>query len=154
MDNFRETARCVTIWQTFLAVLGAVLLIALSDLEPSTGLLAGANFALLFALGLITAVNRLTVPRITRGQFWRALPPQKRPPGEAGLRMARAVLEETWLTFAKGATVVAIALAGLAYASHGVSSAAWAKAVQAPGLTQQASAGAAVKGYRRPLPIY
>ena len=62
---------------------------------------------------------RLTERNITRGQYWRTVPPRKRPPGEAGARLAHRVLRETWLTFAKGAAMVAIVLASLAYISNG-----------------------------------
>ena len=51
------------------------------------------------------------------------------PAGEAGLRMARRALQETWLRFAKGAALSRSFSSGLAYASNGVSASAWAKAV-------------------------
>ena len=94
--------------------------------------------ALLFALALMAAVGHLT-NRITRGPFWRTLSAEQRPISDIGLRMARRALHDTWLGFAKGAAIVAIALSGLAYASNGVSAAAWAKAMRAPATQMQAS---------------
>ena len=35
MERFRETAFCLTLWYVILAVIVAVLLIALHDLEPA-----------------------------------------------------------------------------------------------------------------------
>jgi len=93
---------------------------------------AGANIALLFALGLIVKSRRLSEHSIMREEFWRALPPRERPRGEPGRRMARSMLEVTWLRFAKGAAAVAIVLCGLAYASHGTNAAAWAQALRMP----------------------
>ena len=119
MDSFRETAFYVTVWHAFLATLVAVLLIVLNDFEPSTALLIGANLTLLFSLVLVARAGQLSERQIKRGQFWRTLPPKTRPMGDAGLRMARQVLEMTWLRFAKGAAAVAIILSGLAYLSHG-----------------------------------
>ena len=132
MDPCRETAFCLTLWYAFLTVLVAVLVIVLYDLDAPTALLAAANVALLFALVLMARAGRLTERNIVRGQFWRTLPPKERPPGEAGARLARRALEEAWLRFAKGAAVAAIALAGLAYVSNGVSPRAWADAVRKP----------------------
>jgi hypothetical protein len=136
MDTFRATAFYLALWYAVLAALGAVLLIVLNDVEPATGFLIAANAALLFALVLIVAVARLT-RRITRWPFWRTLPAEQRPVCEAGLQVARRALHDTWLTFAKGAAAVAILLSGLAYASNGVSAAAWAKAVRAPATQAQ-----------------
>ena len=95
MDTFRATAFYLALWYTILAALGAVLLIALNDVEPATGFLIAANVALLFALALVAAVGRLSGTRITRGQFWRSLPAEKRPVGEAGLRLACRALHDT-----------------------------------------------------------
>src|SRR5262245_40827256 len=135
MDAFRSTARCLALWYAILAGLGAVLLIALNDVGPAAGLMIAANIALLFALALIAAVNRFTRD-ITRGPFWRALPPARRPTCDAGLRLARAALHDTWLTVAKGAAAAAIVLSALAYASNGVSASAWAHAVRKPVFAQ------------------
>jgi hypothetical protein len=77
--------------------------------------------------------------RITRGPFWRTLPAEQRPISDVGLGMARRALHDTWLGFAKGAAMVAITLAGLAYASNGVSTATWAKAIRASATQMQAS---------------
>jgi hypothetical protein len=118
MDSFRDTAFYLMVWQTFLAILATILLIALNDIEPATALLIAANFALLFSAVLMIRTSRLDDQRITRTAFWRTVPARLRPRGEAGLRLARAALEETWLKFAKGAAAAAIVLCALAYASH------------------------------------
>src|SRR4051812_48318983 len=89
MDNFRETAIGLTFWYAFLALLCGLLLIILSDPEPAAAFLAGADIALLFALGLIVKSGRLNEQSIARGEFWRALPPAERPRGERGRDMAR-----------------------------------------------------------------
>jgi hypothetical protein len=136
MDSSRETAFCLTLWYAVLTVIVAVLCIALYDLDAPTALLAAANVALLFALVLMARAERLTEMNITRGQFWRTLPPKERPRGEAGARVAYRALQDTWFKFAKGAAVVAIALSGLAFASNGAGQAASATAVRAHGMTQ------------------
>ena len=148
MDGFRETAFYLTAWHAFLATLVAVLFIVLQDFEPATALLIAANITLLFSLVLMVRAGHLTDRRITRGNFWRTLPLAKRPPGEAGLRMARQALQETWLHFAKGAAAVAIILSGLAYASNSADATAWAKAARTSGLTQMDASKVAWSGYR------
>ena len=95
-----------------MTLLVTVLAIALNDLDAPAALLAAATVALLFALVLMARAGRLTERNVTRGQFWRTVPPRKRPAGEAGARLAHRVLQETWLRFAKGAAVIAIVLAG------------------------------------------
>ena len=47
------------------------------------------------------------------------------------MRTAQRALRETWLVFARGAAVVAIALASLAYVSNTVSPHAWTAALRA-----------------------
>jgi hypothetical protein len=148
MDGFRETAFYLTAWHAFLATLVSLLFIVLQDFEPATALLIAANITLLFALVLMARAGCLTDRRITRGNFWRTLPLAKRPPGEAGLRMARQALQETWLRFAKGAAAVAIMLSGLAYASNSADPAAWAKAARTSGLTEMNASKVAWSGYR------
>ena len=148
MDGFRETAFYLTAWHAFLATLVSVLFIVLQDFEPATALLIAANITLLFSLVLMARAGGLTDRRITRGNFWHTLPPAKRPPGEAGLRMARQALQETWLRFAKGAAAIAIILSGLAYASNSADTAAWAKAARTSGLTQMDENKIAGSGYR------
>ena len=69
-------------------------------------------------------VGRLTTGTSRAGSSGAPCRRRARPPGEAGLRMARRALEETWLRFAKGAAAVAIVLSALAYASNGVSASA------------------------------
>jgi hypothetical protein len=145
MDRCRETAFCVTLWYAVLTVIVAALAIALHDLDRPAALLVAANVALLFALVLIVRAGRLTDINITRGQFWRALPARQRPRGEAGARIARRALHETWLRFAKGAAMVAIVLSGLAYASNGADQ---AKAARADGVTPSPSQSNPVTTYR------
>ena len=127
MENYRNTAFYLALWYAFLAALIAVLLIALNDVTPATGLLIAANAALLLALGLMVATSgRLNA------QFWRTLPPQERPTTEAARQMACRALEETWLRFAKGAAVAAIVLCVFAHMSNGVSASALANAMRTP----------------------
>jgi len=155
MDSYRETAFYLAVWYAILAALGAVLVIALNDVGPAFGLLIAANSALLFALFLTVLAGRLRDGRIARGQFWGALPAEQRPSGEAGRRMARRAAEQTWLRFAKGATMVAIVLAGLAYATNNVHATAWAKALRKPVVAELGPRDAAWTGYSaRLLPIY
>jgi hypothetical protein len=129
MDNFRDTAFYLMVWHTFLAVLGTLLFIVIEEIEPATALLVAADLALLFSLALVIRTKLLSDRAIVRGVFWRTVPAKLRPPGEAGLRMARAALEETWLRFAKGAAAAAIVLSALAYASHDLSIAAPAPSI-------------------------
>jgi hypothetical protein len=132
MDHYRDTAFYLTLWYAILATIVAVLLIVLHDVGLASAFLIAANLALLFALVLMVWAGRLTDRRIRRGQFWRALPPQQRIAGEAGLRMARQALQHTFLRFARGAAAVAIVLSALAYGANGVSASAWATAVRKP----------------------
>jgi uncharacterized membrane protein YozB (DUF420 family) len=118
MDDFRETAISLTFWYAFLALLVGLLLIVLNDLDAHAACLAGADIALLFALGLIMKSRALNEESIVRGQFWHALPSNKRPASEGGRRMAQSMLERVWLHSAKGAAAVAIALCMLALATH------------------------------------
>ena len=113
MDPFRETAFCLTLWHGILTLVVTVLAIALHDLDAPAALLAAATVALLFALVLMARAGRLTERTVTRGRFWRTVPPRNRPPGQAGARLAHRVLRETWLRFAKGAAVIAIVLPAL-----------------------------------------
>lgn len=119
MDSCRETAFCLTLWYAVLTVIVALLVIALNDLDRSASVLVAANVALLFALALIVGARRLTDLNIVRGQFWHALPSRERPHGQAGARIARRALHETWLEFAKGAAAVAVVLSSLAFVSSG-----------------------------------
>jgi hypothetical protein len=128
MERCRETAFCLTLWYAILTVIVAALAIALRDLDRSASLLVAANVALLFALVLIVRAQRLTDVKVVRGQFWRALPPRERPCDEAGVRIARRALHETWLRFAKGAAAVAVVLSSLALASNGADQARAARA--------------------------
>jgi hypothetical protein len=118
MDDFRETAISLTFWYAFLALLCSLLVIVLNDLDAHAACLAGADVALLFALGLVIKSRALNERSIMRGDFWRALPASKRPASEGGRRMAQSMLEGVWLHSAKGAAAVAIALCMLALATH------------------------------------
>jgi len=118
MDDFRETAITLTFWYAFLALLCGLLVIVLNDLDAHAACLAGADVALMFALGLIMKSRRLNEQSIVRGQFWRALPASKRPASEGGRRMARSMLQRVWLHAAKGAAAIAITFCVLALATH------------------------------------
>jgi hypothetical protein len=136
MERCRETAICLTLWYAVLTVIIAVLAIALHDLDRSASLLVAANVALLFALVLMARAGRLTDRNVMRGQFWRTLAPQERPRGEAGARIARRALHETWLKFAKGAAAVAVVLSSLAFVSNGADQ---VKAARAQGIAMAPS---------------
>ena len=118
MDDFRETAIGLTLWYAVLSLLCGLLLIVLNDLDPHAACLAGADIALLFAIALIIKSRRLNEHSIVRGQFWRALPSNKRPHSEGGRRVAYSMLERIWLHSAKTAAVLAIAFCILALATH------------------------------------
>ena len=148
MEPLRETAFYLTLWHAFLTGLVAVLLIVLNDFEPATALLIAANVALLFALTLMARAGRLTERNVARGQFWRTVPARTRPAGEAGLRLARRALAETWLSFAKGAAMIAIVFSGLAYASNSADATAWTKAARKPVVAQTDSGNPTWAGYR------
>lgn len=132
MDDFRETAIGLTFWYGFLALLLGLLLIVLNDLDVHAACLAGADIALLFALALIVKSRALNEQSIVRGQFWRALPSDKRPHSEGARRMARFMLERIWLHSAKGAAAIAIALCMLALATHHGGAPAAAQSLPAP----------------------
>jgi hypothetical protein len=132
MDQFRETAVCLTLWHGLLTLVVTVLAIALHDLDAPAALLAAATVALLFALVLMARAGRLTERNVTRGRFWRTVPPRHRPPGQAGVRLAYRALQDTWLRFAKGAAMLAIVLAGLASVSNGTAPSTSARAARAP----------------------
>ena len=136
MDDIRTTAFCPTIWHAFLAALISTLIILLNDFTPGTAFLIWANIALLFSLWLVARALRLDDERLARGAFWRTIPAKRRPAGDAGLRMGRAILQETWLRFAKGAAVAAIVLCALAYANHDPDSLAVAGKAFAPNTAQ------------------
>ena len=151
MERCRETAFCLTLWYAFLTALVAVLAIALQDLDRPSALLVAANVALLFALVLMARAGRLTDVSILRGQFWRTLSPRERLPGEAGARIARRALHETWLKFAKGAAAVAIVLSSVALVSNGADQ----KAARAQGIAQAQAQSNLAPAYRvaRLLPM-
>jgi hypothetical protein len=139
MDEFRTTAFALTGFHAFLATIFAFIQIVLHDFAPEISFLLAANFALLFSLLLIARISFLTDARIVRGTFWRTVPARHRPAGEAGVRIARTVLEETWLRFAKGAAAAAIIMCGLAYLNHRPESLALAKAALTPNSAQAMS---------------
>jgi hypothetical protein len=135
MERCRETAFCLTLWYAVLTVIVAVLAIALQDLDRSVALLVAANVALLFALALMARAGHLTDSNIVRGQFWRTMPPCERPRGEAGTRIARRALHETWLKFAQGAAALSIVLSSAALLSNGADQ----RAVRAQGIAEAPS---------------
>ena len=151
MERCRETAFCLTLWYAVLTVIIAVLAIALHDLDRSAALLVAANVALLFALVLMARAGRLTDINVMRGQFWRTLPASERPHGEAGARIARRALHETWLKFAKGAAAVAIVLSSVAFVSNGADQ----NAARAQGIARAPSQSNLAPSYRvvRLLPM-
>ena len=152
MERCRETAFCLTLWYVILTVIVAVLAIALHDLGLSASLLVAANIALLFALVLTARAGRLTDSNVVRGQFWRTLSLRERPPGEAGARIARRALHETWLKFAKGAAAVAVVLSSVALVSNGADQ---TKAARAQGIALSPSQFSPEPTYRvvRLLPM-
>jgi hypothetical protein len=131
MDHFRETAIGLTIWYAFLVLLSGLLLIVLNDLDARAACLAGADIALLFALGLVVKSRQLNEQSIVRCQFWRALPASVRPHGAGGRRVAYSMLERVWLHSAKGAAAIAIVLCGLALVSNHTGSSASAQSLPA-----------------------
>jgi hypothetical protein len=82
---------------------------------PALALTIGANFALLFAIGLLLRAACLSDARIERTEAWRSLEPQDRPIGDAGRRSARDDLQEVLLRFAKASAGVAIILYGASF---------------------------------------
>ena len=145
MERCRETAFCLTLWYAVLTVIVALLAIALHDLDRSASLLVAANIALLFALVLMARAGRLTDRNVMRGQFWRTLSPRERPRGEAGARIARRALHETWLKFARGAAAIAVVLSSLAFVSNGADQ---AKAARVQGIALAPSQSNLEPAYR------
>jgi len=144
MERCRETAFCLTLWYAVLTALVTVLAVVLHDLDCPSALLVAANAALLFALVLMARAGRLTDISIVRGQFWHTLPARERPRGEAGARIARCALQETWLKFAKGAAAVAIVLSSVAFVSNGVDQ----KSARAQGIAQVPTESTLAPTYR------
>jgi hypothetical protein len=115
MGAFRRFAFAITARDTsFVAVAAATLMLAFS-FAPALALTIGANFALLFAIGLLLRAACLSDARIERTEAWRSLEPQDRPIGDAGRRSARDDLQEVLLRFAKASAGVAIILYGASF---------------------------------------
>jgi hypothetical protein len=112
MDPFRQLALfTVARDAAFVALAAATLMLAFS-FYPALAFCIGASVALLFSLGLLLRVERLTEERIVRTEPWYALEPPERPYGAAGRRWARNSLEELLLRFAKASSGVACVLFG------------------------------------------
>ncbi len=144
MKSYRATAFYLALWYAALTGVTSLLLIVLKAPNVATAFLIAANAALLFALLLVAAVNHFTDRRITRAQFWHALPPDERGAGEAGRRMARQALHDVWLGFAKGAAAAAIVLGTFALLSNGVGT----NAVRGTSLAQSQPDQSAMLSYR------
>ena len=97
---------------SFFGVAAVTLMLAFS-FEPPLACKIGATVALLFAILLLVRNFFLTEERFLRSEAWRALKPEERPAGEDGPLLARALLQELLLRFAKGASGVG----GLLYCS-------------------------------------
>jgi hypothetical protein len=115
MGPFSETAFALLVWRAFLTGLVTVLLTTVGDLPLAAALLAGANVALLFSLGLIAWSQSLTDERIVSTEAWRILNPAQRPAGLGGRRWACRCLRDLALLFAKDASAVAVGLAAAAF---------------------------------------
>ncbi len=109
LDEAGRIAFFETVWRAFLAVLSAAILIVCYSADVTASLLIGANVALLFAVVTIFDAARLNDDR----------------PGEAPARPLRELAaraphwaqhypERPMLRLAKGASGIAIALAGSA----------------------------------------
>ena len=95
MDTFRATAFYLALWYAILAALGAVLLIALNDVEPATGFLIAANVALLFALALVAAVGRLSGTASRAASSGAACRPRNVQSGKPACSLACRALHDT-----------------------------------------------------------
>jgi hypothetical protein len=114
MDPFRRFAFFTLARDTGYVGLAAATLMLAFSFYPALAFCIGASVALLFSLGLLLRVGRLTEERLVRTEQWYALEPPERPPGHAGRSRARDSLEELLLRFAKDASGVASVLYGSA----------------------------------------
>ena len=114
MDRFSDTAFGLLVWRAFLTTLVTILLTTVGDLPLAVALLAGANVALLFSLGLIAWSQSLTDERVVSTEAWRLLSPAQRPAGIGGRRLACRHLRDEALLFAEAASAVAAALSAAA----------------------------------------
>lgn len=114
MDPFRDQAFYVLVWTSILAIIVAVILMATLSNNLTAAILIGANVALLFSVGLIAWTNLLSDKRVERTTAWSTLPPEQRPAGTGGRRLARNCLQDTALHFAEAGSAVAIALSATA----------------------------------------
>jgi hypothetical protein len=115
MGPFSETAFGLLVWKAFLTALVTILLTVVGDLPLPVALLAGANVALLFSLGLVAWSAFLTDERVVSTQAWRILNPAQRPAGLGGRRWACRHLRDEALLFAEAASGVAVALSAAAF---------------------------------------
>lgn len=115
MHPFREKAFGLLVWRAFQTALVTVLMTIAARMHASVALLAGANVALLFSLGLIAWSQQLTDERIVWTEAWRMLSPAERPAGVVGRRWACRHLSDEALAFAKAAAAVAAVLSASAF---------------------------------------
>jgi hypothetical protein len=114
MEPFEEKAFYLLVWRAFLAALIALVLMATCSYRISAAFIIAANVALIFSLGLIVWVRRLTDERIVSTEAWRMLEPSQRPAGIGGRRWARLYLGDMALRFAKASSAVAAGLSASA----------------------------------------
>jgi hypothetical protein len=114
MEPFEEKAFYLLVWRAFLAALLTLVLIVTWDCQVPRAFVIAANVALIFSLGLIVWVRRLTDERIASTEAWRILTPSQRPAGIGGRRWARFHLSDIALRFAKTSSAVAAGLSASA----------------------------------------
>ena len=98
---------------SFVALAAATMMVAAS-FEPALSFKVGATVALIYSLALLTRVYFLDDEHYLHSEAWQALRPEERPPGENGVQIARAYMEELLLRFAKSSSAVAGVLYGSA----------------------------------------
>lgn len=108
MEAFRREAFIAINRDTAVLILTGGLIMAAFSFRLDIAFCAGASIALTFAVVLVFKVGALTEERVLRSEAWRALPPDERPRGHDGRRLARDSLEDLQLRFAKGAAGIAV----------------------------------------------
>jgi hypothetical protein len=94
--------------------LAAITLMVAYSFAPALAFEIGATVALIFTILMLVRSYLLTTERFRRGEVWRSLLPDERPAGEHGVVVARAVMEELMLRFAKTSAGIAGVLYGSA----------------------------------------
>lgn len=112
MDPFRRFAYFTVLRDASFATLAASTLMVGFSFHPPLALLLAANVALAICLVFGLRSWRLTEDRVMRTEPWRVLERDERPVGDEGRRMAREILAETLLRFARAAALAAIVLSG------------------------------------------